>query len=376
MKILFITDFILAEEQGAKQSSIAHYNTLKEIFNEENVDVVSLNSTYDTKNGHIIFWERKRNKVQKLKSIFQRIPFLLSKNGENKIIELCIKNHYTCVFVDHSIYGSLIKKIKKEISIPIITYFHGIMQYQNLEYKKNNKVSMFYFLPCMNIIKNEIETVKFSDKCLVLNERDNKNFKYYYKKNADGYLPVYYTDNAKIEMIDAEDNFKILFVGGYFWPNIHGIKWFVDNVMTELPNNVFLDIVGNNMEKLKGILECQRVKVIGRVDCLDEFYNNADVVVGPIFEGEGMKTKTCEALMYGKLYLGTNEALEGYIGLDHLRCNTKEEFISMITKIKKSHCPKFHDEMRKIYEDNYSPQMAYDRLTDIFVELGVLDRTL
>lgn len=72
------------------------------------------------------------------------------------------------------------------------------MQYQNQEYKRHNKISLFYFLPAINMKQNEIKTVKYSDKCLVLNERDNENFKRYYKKCADEYLPVYYMDNAKI----------------------------------------------------------------------------------------------------------------------------------------------------------------------------------
>ena len=32
----------------------------------------------------------------------------------------------------------------------------------------------------------------------------------------------------------------------------------------------------------------------------------------PIFEGSGMKLKTCEALMFGKNIIGTPEAFAGY----------------------------------------------------------------
>lgn len=376
MKLLFISDFILAEEQGAKQSTKAHYNTLKEIFGENSIDVISLNSTYESDDEHIVFWEKKRNKSEKLKSIFQGVPFLLSKTGENRILELCKDKGYSCVFVDHSIYGHLIKRIKLETGIPVVAYFHGIMQYQNLEYKKHNSTSLFYFLPCLNIKQNEIETVTYSDKCLILNERDNKNFRNYYKKDADGFLPVYFTDNTVIDKKEADDSFKILFVGGYFWPNVHGITWFVENVMPELPDDVHLDIVGNNMDRLVETLSSKKISVYGRLDCLDEVYNNADVVVGPIFEGEGMKTKTCEALMYGKLYLGTDEALEGYEGLDDHKCNTKDDFISQIMKIKNKRFPKYHAEMRKIYLEKYSPQVAYKKLKDIFIELGILGEEL
>ena len=68
------------------------------------------------------------------------------------------------------------------------------------------------------------------------------------------------------------------------------------------------------MEELREDLTRNNVTVVGSVENLDEWYNKADLVVGPIFKGEGMKTKTCEALMYGKRYLGTDEALEGYEG--------------------------------------------------------------
>ena len=40
MKVLFVSDFILAEEQGAKKSTIAHYESLKDIFGKHNVDAM------------------------------------------------------------------------------------------------------------------------------------------------------------------------------------------------------------------------------------------------------------------------------------------------------------------------------------------------
>ncbi|CUQ58164.1 glycosyltransferase [Hungatella hathewayi] len=373
MKILFISDFILAEEQGAKQSTKAHYQTLKDIFGVDNVDVAALNSTYESKDEHIIFRENKRTKSNKLKSIVQGVPFLISKHGENNVLKLCKKNHYSCVFIDHSIYGHMIKRIKREIGIPVVSYFHGVMQYQNKKYKEHNQTTFFYFLPSFNMKQNEIDTVKYSDICLLLNKRDNDNFKKYYGHEADEYLPVYYIDTAKINTEEKDNLFRLLFVGGYFWPNIHGITWFVKSVMPKLSQNIVLEIVGNNMDKLKNNLAGERVTIRGRVESLDEFYNKADVVVGPIFKGEGMKTKTCEALMYGKIYLGTDEALEGYEDLNEYRCNTADEFVHMIELLTDKNLPKYNENLRNIYLEKYSPQMAKARLTKIFKELGVIE---
>jgi len=369
MKVLFISDFILAKEQGAKQSTIAHYDTLKDIFGINNVDVVALNSRYKSADNNIKYLENERTKIQKLISIIERVPFLISREGVQAISGLCKKNNYSLVFIDHSIYGDIVKLIKERFHIPVVAYFHGIMQYQNIEYKKHAKTSILYFLPCGNMKRNETRTIKYADKCLILNDRDNENLFNYYGVKSDTMLPVYYPDTAKIEKKTAEKKFKLLFVGGYFWPNVHGITWFCENVMPELTEDIELSIVGNGMDQLREKLQTNHIHVMGRVDSLDNFYNDADVVVGPIFEGEGMKTKTCEALMYGKLYLGTEEALNGYTGLDQYRCDTKEEFIQRITELKNSHTNKYHQEMRDLYEEYYSPAMAKYTLMKLFSEL-------
>ena len=82
------------------------------------------------------------------------------------------------------------------------------------------------------------------------------------------------------------------------------------------------------------------MQVVGTVDCLETWYEKADVVISPIFLGSGMKTKTAEALMYGKPILGTKEAFEGY-DTDPAKvgalCNTATEFIETIGKIQQDY---------------------------------------
>lgn len=371
MKVLFISDFILAEEQGAKKSTIAHYESLKDIFGADNVQVVALNSTYSTDDINIIYKKVKQSKLKILESILLGVPFLMSKSDENEILRLCKINDYALIFVDHSIYGSVIEKIRKVCDTPVVSYFHGIIQYQNEQFSKNNKIRFRDRLVWKNIKKNEQDTVKYSNCCLILNERDNRNLEKYYGVKSKYLFPVYYTDTANIDKTVHTDEFTLLFVGGYFWPNIQGITWFVDNVMPKVNSQIMLYIVGNRMEELREKLARKNVTVVGGVKNLDEWYNKADVVVGPIFKGEGMKTKTCEALMYGKRYLGTDEALEGYEGLDDYRCNSKGEFIERINELYESRPPKFSSEMRKLYEDKYSPQMAKKLLLKAFSDVGV-----
>ena len=372
MKVLFISDFILAAEQGAKQSTRAHLKSLREIFGKDSVDIVSINSKNKVNDEHFVYIGNAPTKFIKLKNIISGSCFFLSKEGENTIVDLCTKEKYSLVFIDHSIYGHLSKRIKEKCGIPIVAYFHGIMAFQTEEYKKNNRTSVFYAIPALNTKYNEKLTVKYTDKCLLLNKRDENNLVRIYGRHADEYLPVYYDDTAKIEKIGQTEKFEMLFVGGYFWPNVHGIRWFVKNVMTRLDSDFHLTIVGNGMDKLNDELSSEKVSVYGRVETLDSFYNIADVVVGPIFMGEGMKTKTCEALMYGKRYIGTDEALEGYEGLDQYRCNSANEFIEKIVEMKRQHNAKYNPEMREIYLKYYSPQMASERLTKLFKDMKII----
>lgn len=64
------------------------------------------------------------------------MPFLLRRKGYKKILSLLKEKHYDYIFVDHSIYGVLIKRIKAKFKVPVFTFFHGIIKYQNSEYKK------------------------------------------------------------------------------------------------------------------------------------------------------------------------------------------------------------------------------------------------
>ena len=183
---------------------------------------------------------------------------------------------------------------------------------------------------------NEKHAVKAADFCIFLNERDKKQAKQLYK-NKEGYiLPITFNDvyAEKKDITGTKSKTILLFVGSLFGPNISGIEWFVEEVMPEL-TECMLYIVGKNMESRKKELERVNVEVIGTVDNLSVYYNQANAVIMPVFFGNGMKVKTAEAMMYGKNIFATQEALEGYDiegvrGRGIFECNTKEEFVSQI----------------------------------------------
>jgi len=101
------------------------------------------------------------------------------------------------------------------------------------------------------------------------------------------------------------------------------------------------------------------------------WYLGASFVIAPIFDGSGMKTKVAEALMFGKRIVGTPEAFTGYeehVAEVGVVCRTQGEFIAALRAETKSGVPAPSEQLRRIYQDNYSLEAARRRLEEIIAE--------
>ena len=309
MRVLFVSEFIAERPQGATQLAKAHYESFCSIFSAENVDLLALRLTDEEINenefeSYVGFHNRK----ELLCNILSGRPFFINKQVEKIFLEKVRINEYSLIYFDNSYYGSIIKKIKKiKPELPIIAFYHGVYFNGGIETLKKGRAGIRYLPRFFSNIINERRTVRYADKQILLNERDERALVKYYQGKADTFLPIYYVDTSKIEDVQEKpDEFRILFLGGNFWPNVQGITWFSENVMPYVKECCKLYIVGRNMELLateKAFKDAKNIAVIGSTDDLDYWYNSADIVVGPIFAGEGMKTKTAEAMMYGKVFL-------------------------------------------------------------------------
>ena len=75
-----------------------------------------------------------------------------------------------------------------------------------------------------------------------------------------------------------------------------------------------------------------------------------------------MKTKTVEAMMFGKTILGADEAFCGYEGLDEYRCNTANEFVKKINYYKQQGNSLFNEKIRRIYLEKYSDEAVLNTM--------------
>lgn len=169
-----------------------------------------------------------------------------------------------------------------------------------------------------------------------------------------------------------------MFFGSLFQPNQLGIEWFMETVMTRL-ENITLNIVGKGFEKKRKDYEkYKNVRVIGSVEEPDEYYYRHAVVIMPIQYGAGMKVKTAEAMMYGRIILATDEALEGY-EVENVegicRCNMADEYITKINNIfSQQTIPAYQTAVRDCFLEKYDTRRIenkFFKMIDNLLEIGL-----
>lgn len=279
------------------------------------------------------------------------------------------------IFFDTAEYGKLVQKIKRTFpQIIILTYFPNV----EIEYAesylnvKNPKSWLFYLMAKVN----EKASVTYSDKILCVNEKDSDTLNKIYRRSAD----FIWRFNIKNQLTQDEIKLflknnglikskKCLFVGTNFFGNTDGLNWFIKEVLPKV--DIKLIIVGKGMSE--AFQNQNKIEVHDYVEDLSEYYQNADFITLPIISGGGMKTKTAEAMMWGKAIIGTPNAFEGYEidGIKGLyRCTGKKQFIVAINKIYSDDIFYFNADIQKHFVENYSTEVMTQKCKVFFEEIG------
>jgi hypothetical protein len=278
------------------------------------------------------------------------------------------------IFLDGSNLGRLARAIKRTTpTVEVFTFFHNVEARFFLGALRQYRSAHALGVLAANYVSERM-AVRYSDRLITLSKRDSAGIARLYGRAATDVLPMAIEDKLCVEadlpQRRPQDEDYALFVGGGFYANQSGIRWFVENVVPEV--SLKTCVVGRGLEVLRGELERGgKVEVVGAVDQLGHWYRKAKVVIAPIFDGSGMKTKVAEALMYGKRIIGTPEAFSGYEDIaDQVGwvCNTKEQFITAIRRVEKMSYPQFEPSLRRIFEREHSFDAASDRLCRILGE--------
>jgi hypothetical protein len=266
-------------------------------------------------------------------------------------------NKYDIVYIDSSRLGNIAKMIVESgYQGKIITFYHNFDYRFECNFYKNSS-SLKRWINTRVSLENERNAAYYSTTNVVLNKRDAEELQQFYGMKNQFLIPVSLPDRYDINIsyknpYNSDGRKIFLFLGSYFFGNIVGLDWFMENVYPYVDINFV--IVGKDMHKLKKNPLYKDVIIFSNVDDVTPYLVHADCMLYPIIGGSGMKIKTCEALMFGKNIIGSEEAFEGYdvdYGKVGACCSSKEDYISAINKFNKA---RFNHYSRELYIQKYS----------------------
>lgn len=274
------------------------------------------------------------------------------------------------VFVDGSNLGEMIRAVKARFPrVKVHTFFHNVEARFFWGSFMHAKTLHSLAVAATNYLA-ERKAARYSDEIICLSARDSRLLGRLYGRSATHVSPMALRDTLPAAGPQAADRSResfALFVGGVFYANRAGISWFVKQVAPRI--DIKICIVGKGFEANRAELEVDgKVRVVGAVDNLAEWYSRSRFVIAPVFDGSGMKTKVAEALMFGKKVVGTPEAFSGYEDVAERTgwaCSTADEFVDAIKRAGNLPLQPFDPELRALYEAKYSFSAARARLAGI-----------
>jgi hypothetical protein len=271
------------------------------------------------------------------------------------------------VYLDGSNLGRLAKAVRLGTpGVEVVSFFHNVEARFFLGALRETRSPRALAVLIANYAAERM-AVRHSHKLVTLSRRDSAGLKRIYGRAGTHVLPMAMEDQLRAVPSGDGTGRYALFVGGAFYANEAGARWFARNVAPEaaLPTC----IVGRGLERLRPEMEgLDMIEVVGGVESLGDWYLDAAVAIAPIFDGSGMKTKVAEALMYGKRIIGTPEAFSGYEDVADQAgwmCRTREDFLAAFAEVRRAPPPRFDPAMRGLYERLYSRAAAQQRLAEI-----------
>ena len=163
---------------------------------------------------------------------------------------------------------------------------------------------------------------------------------------------------------------RCLFVGSGADQNIVCINWFLYEVWGEVlqqnPNASF-HVCGTVCDSISKF--ASNTKLLGRIDNLNQEYDEAEVVVVPLIAGTGLKIKLIEALSYGRVVVSTHVGVQGIYELENsgiIVADKHQDFASAIIEIQRS--PDLRQSMEKkarnFITKYFSKEICYQPLMD------------
>ncbi|MDX1642317.1 MAG: glycosyltransferase [Balneolaceae bacterium] len=266
-------------------------------------------------------------------------PNINNKSVDRKLRESWIdqaktiqeKENYSRVFVPY-VFNSKFLDAFGKAEVKIIDT-HDIFSKRNELLEKHGVKETWFSISS----EEEKRGLKRASRIIAIQEKEQQ----YIHELTDGEIPVHTVKHIVEKKFlewngSPEFNKTIGFLGSENPINVHGLTWFISEVLPDLkkdfPDLNFL-IGGTICSKME---ESSNYTLVGRTENPQDFYRRCLFTINPMRVGTGLKIKTIESLSYGRPVVSTSTGLDGleeFIENGALLANTKEEFMAAITSL-------------------------------------------
>lgn len=247
-------------------------------------------------------------------SLAKNLPYscakYVSRRYVNTLRDITASKQFDIVFLDHSQLAWLNAAFGKRQGFVFIAHNVEHELYKTILESKSNFISRWIYAREARLIKwVESRLVSRATEVWTLTQHDAKAF----ERLANPHRVRTFSLPARFKvptMAAVQRQFDIAIFGNWTWqPSVHGLKWFLDEVLPRLPSNFNIRVAGSGAEWLSGRYD--NVNYLGFVDDLNGFLTTARAIAIPTLSGGGIQIKTLDAVASGSPIVATTTALRG-----------------------------------------------------------------
>ena len=242
--------------------------------------------------------------------------------------ELLTRRPFGVVIVSYVFYSRLLESAPAPVLRLLDT--HDVFADRYRLYRRHGQAGEFF----ATTREGEAKALDRADTVLAIQESDARHFRSLSRTpvRVVGHLA------APVEITASGPPARaMLFVGGSMGINLHGMTWFIQQVLPVVRRQVpdaELWLVGGIATRVRR--PPPGVRRFGYVEAVGDLYRRAAVVVNPQLFGTGLSIKSVDALLHGRPLVTTASGargLEDGVGTAFLRGATAEELAEHLVAV-------------------------------------------
>lgn len=240
------------------------------------------------------------------------------------------KNRYDIIWLHYMFFSRCLEELD-DTSVFKVIDTHDKWADRNRIFQRKGQIPDYYY----TTVRDERKALRRADLVIAIQEKEARYFERLLKNTSTHVLTI--GDLVERRKASYKNDFSYGCIGAKNKPNILGLTWFCEKVLPvvreKYPESQFMlaGAICGYIPDYEGVCK------MGRVERLEDFYDQVKVAVNPIQSGTGLNIKTIEALAFGKPLVSTSVGAKGINSEKDvlIECDEPQAFAEKIVELLK-----------------------------------------